>query len=64
MMAMLKLHHSKTLKDLGWRLLLQIHDEVIMEGTPSLAHCIEGYIKGCIKGCIKGFYSLIFFFMR
>lgn len=32
MMAMLKLHAHARLRELGWRLLLQIHDEVIMEG--------------------------------
>jgi DNA polymerase-1 len=32
MMAMLKLWRSEKLKALGWRLLLQIHDEVILEG--------------------------------
>lgn len=32
MMAMLKLWKSSRLKDLGWKLLLQIHDEVILEG--------------------------------
>lgn len=32
MMAMIKLWKSETLKALGWKLLLQIHDEVILEG--------------------------------
>lgn len=32
MMAMLKLWKSEKLKELGWKLLLQIHDEVILEG--------------------------------
>lgn len=32
MMAMIKLWKSQVLKDLGWKLLLQIHDEVILEG--------------------------------
>ena len=32
MMAMIKLWENKKLKDLGWKLLLQIHDEVILEG--------------------------------
>lgn len=32
MMAMIKLWKSKELKRLGWKLLLQIHDEVILEG--------------------------------
>ena len=32
MMAMIKLWRSEKLKALGWKLLLQIHDEVILEG--------------------------------
>lgn len=32
MMAMLKLWKSDVLRRLGWKLLLQIHDEVILEG--------------------------------
>ncbi len=32
MMAMIKLWRSEPLRRLGWRLLLQIHDEVILEG--------------------------------
>jgi DNA polymerase-1 len=32
MMAMIKLWKSEVLRGLGWKLLLQIHDEVILEG--------------------------------
>ena len=32
MMAMIKLWKSDRLRKLGWKLLLQIHDEVILEG--------------------------------
>ena len=32
MMAMLKLWRNEKLKQLGWKMLLQIHDEVILEG--------------------------------
>merc|ERR1711871_1270256 len=32
MMAMLRLWRSDVLKNMGWKLLLQIHDEVILEG--------------------------------
>ncbi len=28
--AMVKIHHSEELKKLGWKCLLQIHDEVIL----------------------------------
>lgn len=32
MMAMIKLNEDKRLRELGYKLLLQIHDEVILEG--------------------------------
>ena len=32
MMAMIRLWKSELLRSLGWKLLLQIHDEVILEG--------------------------------
>jgi DNA polymerase-1 len=37
MMAMNKINHSPKLKKLGWVLLLQIHDEVILEGPEETA---------------------------
>lgn len=35
--AMLRLHYDIELKQLGWKLLMQIHDEVIMEGPDESA---------------------------
>lgn len=32
MKAMLLLHHNERFRELGWKLLLQIHDELICEG--------------------------------
>ncbi len=37
MMAMLKLHKNERLRELGWEVILQIHDEVILEG-PAESH--------------------------
>ena len=37
MMAMIKINDSEKLKKLGWILLLQIHDEVILEGPEETA---------------------------
>jgi len=37
MMAMLKIAQNETLKRMGWKLLLQIHDEVILEGPEGTA---------------------------
>ncbi|CAM9468731.1 unnamed protein product [Chrysoparadoxa australica] len=49
MMAMIKLVNSEKLKTLGWKLLLQVHDEVILEGPQEsvdeaqaeVVHCME-----------------------
>jgi DNA polymerase I len=37
MMAMLRLHENERLRKLGWRLILQIHDELIIEGPQESA---------------------------
>ena len=37
MAAMIKIHKDPLLKDLGFKLLLQIHDEVILEGPEEKA---------------------------
>ena len=37
MMAMNKINNSELLKRLGWILLMQIHDEVILEGPEETA---------------------------
>jgi len=37
MMAMLRLHANERLRALGWRLILQIHDELIIEGPEESA---------------------------
>ena len=49
MMGMLKIHHDEVLKKLGWNVLLQIHDEVIVEGPEEskdealerVVHCMQ-----------------------
>ena len=35
MCAMIRIHGSEELRRLGWKLLLQVHDEVILEGPES-----------------------------
>lgn len=37
MCAMIKIHHDVRLRDLGFRMLLQVHDEVILEGPAEKA---------------------------
>eukprot|EP00550_Attheya_septentrionalis_P009313 CAMPEP_0198296976 /NCGR_PEP_ID=MMETSP1449-20131203/34802_1 /TAXON_ID=420275 /ORGANISM="Attheya septentrionalis, Strain CCMP2084" /LENGTH=1036 /DNA_ID=CAMNT_0043997751 /DNA_START=341 /DNA_END=3451 /DNA_ORIENTATION=+ len=58
MMAMIKINNSETLKNLGWVLLMQIHDEVILEGPTETAeeafdeviHCMmEPWVHGLRK---------------
>jgi DNA polymerase I len=43
MMAMIKINDSQKLQQLGWVLLLQIHDEVIMEGPEETAE--EAFVE-------------------
>lgn len=43
MMAMNKINNNKKLQRLGWILLMQIHDEVILEGPEETA--AEAYIE-------------------
>ncbi|CAM6128411.1 unnamed protein product [Calypogeia fissa] len=46
MCAMLEINRNKTLQDLGWKLLLQVHDEVILEGpTESAAEAKDLVVK-------------------
>lgn len=35
--SMIKIAHNKRLKQLGWKLLMQIHDELILEGPEESA---------------------------
>ncbi len=35
--AMVKIHRNEKLRDLGWKLVLQIHDELILEGPEDSA---------------------------
>ena len=37
MLAMIELSRNKKLKDMGWKLLMQVHDEMILEGDSSTA---------------------------
>jgi DNA polymerase-1 len=43
MMAMIKINDSEILKKLGWILLMQIHDEVILEGPEETAE--EAFVE-------------------
>lgn len=49
MMAMNKMQHSPRLKQLGWILLLQIHDEVILEGPEETAAEAFEVVRECME---------------
>lgn len=45
MVAMLKLHRNATLRALGWRVILQVHDEILFEGPRESAEIARGVIR-------------------
>ncbi|KAI6687469.1 hypothetical protein NL676_024297 [Syzygium grande] len=49
MCAMLQITNNKQLKDLGWRLLLQVHDEVILEGPTESAEVAKAIVVECMS---------------
>ena len=49
MMGMLKLNTDTKLKELGWEMLLQIHDEVIMEGPEETAEEAMERVVYCME---------------
>lgn len=49
MMAMIKINNSEKLKRLGWILLMQIHDEVILEGPEETAEEAFAEVVCCME---------------
>ncbi|KAH7546679.1 hypothetical protein FEM48_Zijuj01G0227200 [Ziziphus jujuba var. spinosa] len=49
MCAMLEISNNETLKELGWRLLLQVHDEVILEGPSESAEVARAVVIECMS---------------
>jgi DNA polymerase-1 len=49
MMAMLKINNSELLKRLGWILLMQVHDEVILEGPEETAEEAFEEVVKCMQ---------------
>ena len=41
---MVKLHKNQKLRNMGWKLLLQIHDEIIMEGPKETVEEARGSV--------------------
>ena len=54
MMAMIKIQESPLLRDLGWTLLLQIHDEVILEGPKESAQQALAEVVRCMENPFDG----------
>ncbi|GER56591.1 DNA polymerase [Striga asiatica] len=49
MCAMLEISKNERLKELGWRLLLQVHDEVILEGPTESAEEAKAIVVNCMS---------------
>lgn len=47
--SMLRLHREKRLEQIGWRLLLQIHDELVCEGPPETLELAKAIIKDAME---------------
>lgn len=45
MLAMIKLHQNATLQELRWRVVLQIHDEIILEGPEESAQVAQRIVE-------------------
>ncbi|OMP04440.1 hypothetical protein COLO4_09635 [Corchorus olitorius] len=54
MCAMLQISKNERLKELGWRLLLQVHDEVILEGPSESAEVAKAIVVDCMSKPFKG----------
>eukprot|EP01026_Neomeris_dumetosa_P009917 TRINITY_DN1351_c0_g1_i4.p1 TRINITY_DN1351_c0_g1~~TRINITY_DN1351_c0_g1_i4.p1 ORF type:complete len:907 (+),score=159.46 TRINITY_DN1351_c0_g1_i4:228-2723(+) len=49
MAAMIRIVKNKELKEMGWKLLLQIHDEVILEGPAETAEEAKDIVVKCME---------------
>ncbi|GAB2243457.1 hypothetical protein Droror1_Dr00020232 [Drosera rotundifolia] len=54
MCAMLEISKNQRLKDLGWKLLLQVHDEVILEGPTGSAEEAKALVIACMSKPFDG----------
>ncbi|KAL1370407.1 hypothetical protein HN51_000676 [Arachis hypogaea] len=54
MCAMLQIWNNEQLKDLGWKLLLQVHDEVILEGPTESAEVAKAIVVECMSKPFNG----------
>ena len=54
MLAMLELNKSQLLKDMGWKLLMQVHDEVILEGPQDSADAALAEVRRAMQNPFNG----------
>ncbi|KAL3503474.1 hypothetical protein ACH5RR_037923 [Cinchona calisaya] len=54
MCAMLEISKNACLKELGWKLLLQVHDEVILEGPTESAERAKAIVVDCMSRPFNG----------
>ncbi|GFP98123.1 DNA polymerase i b chloroplastic/mitochondrial [Phtheirospermum japonicum] len=54
MCAMLQISRNARLKELGWRLILQVHDEVILEGPSESAEEAKAIVVDCMSKPFDG----------
>ncbi|KAL2322605.1 hypothetical protein Fmac_026984 [Flemingia macrophylla] len=54
MCAMLQISKNEELKKLGWKLLLQVHDEVILEGPTESAEVAKAIVVECMSKPFNG----------
>ncbi|TKY57262.1 DNA polymerase I A [Spatholobus suberectus] len=54
MCAMLQISENQPLKELGWKLLLQVHDEVILEGPTESAEIAKSIVVECMSKPFNG----------
>lgn len=54
MLAMLELEKSKELKEMQWRLLMQVHDEVILEGPKEHAEAALTEVRRAMQHPFNG----------
>ncbi|RDX75232.1 DNA polymerase I A, chloroplastic/mitochondrial, partial [Mucuna pruriens] len=54
MCAMLQISNNKQLKELGWKLLLQVHDEVILEGPTESSEVAKSIVVECMSKPFNG----------
>lgn len=47
--AMLRIDADERLRDMGWKLLLQVHDEVILEGPKESADAAQAVVVECMR---------------